>query len=119
MYRVMAGIEIDPAAPGYKHTLIQPRPGGGFTRVSASHLTPYGTVSSAWTMDGRAFELAVEIPPNTTATVRLPGARMAEATEGGQALAAARGLSAPRQDGPDVVVEAGSGVYRFAYLRAK
>ena len=28
MYRVMAGIEIDPAAPGYKHTLIQPRPGG-------------------------------------------------------------------------------------------
>ena len=27
MYRVMAGIEIDEAAPGYKHVLIQPRPG--------------------------------------------------------------------------------------------
>jgi len=27
MYRVMAGIEIDPAAPGYRHTLIQPGPG--------------------------------------------------------------------------------------------
>ena len=37
MYRVMAGIEIDQAAPGYKHILIQPRPGGGFTRVKASH----------------------------------------------------------------------------------
>ena len=35
MYRVMAGIEIDPAAPGYKHILIQPQPGGGFTSASA------------------------------------------------------------------------------------
>ena len=32
MYRVMAGIETDESAPGYKHVLIQPRPGGGFTR---------------------------------------------------------------------------------------
>ena len=40
MYRVMAGIEIDPAAPGYKHILIQPQPGGGFTSASASHVTP-------------------------------------------------------------------------------
>ena len=53
MYRVMAGIEIDEAAPGYKHVLIQPRPGGGFTSVKASHETPYGKVASAWTLDGR------------------------------------------------------------------
>ena len=119
MYRVMAGIEIDPAAPGYRHTLIQPRPGGGFTRVGATHLTPYGGVSSTWTVDGRAFELAVEIPANTTATIRLPGAQLREVTEGGQALASATGLKSPRQDGPDVVVEAGSGSYRFAYSLAK
>ena len=118
MYRVMAGIEIDPTSPGYRHTLIQPRPGGGFTGVSASHVTPYGRVSSAWKIDGRAFELAVEVPANTTATVRLPGARLAGVTEGGQALAAAKGLTAPRQDGPDVVVEAASGQYRFAYNMA-
>ena len=35
MYRVMAGIDIDEAAPGYKHVIIAPRPGGGFTSVSA------------------------------------------------------------------------------------
>jgi alpha-L-rhamnosidase len=119
MYRVMAGIEIDPAAPGYKHTLIQPRPGGGFTSVSASHATPYGRVSSAWKIDGSAFELAVEIPSNTTATIRLPGARLADVKEGGMALSAAAGLASPRQDGPDVVVDAGSGLYRFAYTPAK
>ncbi len=119
MYRVMAGIEIDPAAPGYKHTLIQPRPGGGFTSASASHMSLYGRVSSAWKMDGGAIELAVEIPPNTTATVRLPGARLAEVTESGRPLAAGSGIVSWRQDGPAVVVEAGSGLYRFAYTLAK
>jgi len=119
MYRVMAGIDIDPAAPGYKHTLIQPRPGGGFTSVSASHLTPYGRVSSAWKVDGQAFELGVEVPANTTATIRLPGARLAGVTEGGQPLSAAAGLSSARQDGSDAVVEAGSGSYRFTYALVK
>ncbi|MFO7692820.1 MAG: glycoside hydrolase family 78 protein [Vicinamibacterales bacterium] len=119
MYRVMAGIEIDPAVPGYKHTLIQPRPGGGFTRVSASHITPYGRVSSAWKIDGGALELAVEIPPNTMATVRLPDARLAEVTESGQALAAGHGITSWRQEGLAVVVEAGSGLYRFAYTLVK
>src|SRR4029077_2619791 len=64
MYRVMAGIDTDDAAPGYKHILIQPRPGGGFTSVKASHETPYGRVGSAWTRQGGRFELAVEVPPN-------------------------------------------------------
>ena len=119
MCRVMAGIGIDPEAPGYKHTLIQPRPGGGFTSASASHMTLYGRVSSAWKMDGGAFELAVEIPPNTTATVRLPDARLAEVTEGGRPLAAGDGITSWRQDGSAVVVEAGSGLYRFAHTLAK
>ena len=50
MYRVMAGIEIDPAAPGYKHVLVQPRPGGGFTRPRRATQTLYGKAASAWTL---------------------------------------------------------------------
>jgi len=119
MYRVMAGIEIDPAFPGYKHTLIQPRPGGGFTRVSASHVTPYGRVSSAWKLDGQSFELAVEVPANTTASVRLPGARLADVTESGRAITPGNGIASWRQDGQAVVVEVGSGLYRFGYILAK
>ena len=37
MYRDMAGIDIDPADPGYKHLLVHPMPGGGFTSVKAAH----------------------------------------------------------------------------------
>jgi alpha-L-rhamnosidase len=119
MYRVMAGIELDPAAPGYKHVLIQPQSGGGFTNVKASHNSMYGRVSSAWTLKDGRFELAVEVPPNTRATVRLPGAQLANVTEGSQALANGNGITGSRQEGDAVVVEIGSGQYRFAYPMTK
>ena len=92
-----------------------PRPGGGFTDVKASHETPYGKVSSAWTRKDGTFELRVEVPGNTRATVRLPKALLAGVTEGGQPLAGVSGVSGLKQDGDTVVVEIGSGSYRFAY----
>jgi alpha-L-rhamnosidase len=119
MYRVMAGIEIDPAKPGYKHIIIQPQPGGGFTSAKASHQTVYGRVSSAWTLKDGKFELAVEVPANTRATVRLPKAQLAGVTEGGQALAGGGVIAGARQDGDAVVVEVGSGQYRFGYAFGK
>ena len=118
MYRVMAGIDVDEAAPGYERILIQPRPGGGFTSAKASHETPYGRVATAWTIADGRFELAVEVPPNTKATVRLPGSELAAVTEGGQPLGDGNGVVARRQDGDAVVVEIGSGRYRFGYAWA-
>ena len=115
MYRVMAGIDVDEATPGYKHVLIQPRPGGGFTSVKASHETPYGKVASAWTIAGGRFELAVEVPPNTKATVRLPKAQLSSVTEGGTPLGDGNGVTGRRQDDDVAVVDVGSGQYRFAY----
>jgi alpha-L-rhamnosidase len=115
MYRVMAGIDVDETAPGYKHVLVQPHPGGGFTSVKASHETPYGKVASSWSLNGGRFELAVEVPPNARATVRLPKATLASVTESGKALAEGNGVASRRQDGDATVVEIGSGQYRFAY----
>jgi alpha-L-rhamnosidase len=57
----------------------------------------------------------VEVPANTRATVRLPRAELAGVSEGGQPLAAGNGIAGPKQDGDTVVVEIGSGTYRFAY----
>ena len=74
----------------------------------------YGRVSSAWAVRDGVFELAVEVPPNTTASVRLPDARLAGVTEGGRPLAVGNGIAAVRQEDGAVVVEVGSGTYRFA-----
>jgi alpha-L-rhamnosidase len=119
MYRVMAGIEIDEATPGYRHILIQPRPGGKATKVAARHDTPYGTVASAWTLEGEQFQLTVQVPPNTRATIRLPRATLATTTEGGQPIEGATDLLERRQDKDDVVIEVGSGEYRFTSTSKK
>ncbi len=119
MYRVMAGIELDPAVPGYKHILIQPQPGGGFQSVKADHETMYGKVTSAWVLKDGTFELAVQIPANTRATVRLPRATSAQVTESGKPIAQGNGIAQTRQDGDAVIVEMGSGSYQFAYPMQK
>jgi alpha-L-rhamnosidase len=118
MYRVMAGIELDPGEPGYKHTLVAPQPGGGFTSVKAAHESGYGRVASEWSLANGSFELAVTVAPNTHATVRLPGATLASVTEGGKAIETGNGVTGSRQDGSAVVVEVGSGQYRFSYPMA-
>jgi alpha-L-rhamnosidase len=115
MYQVLAPLDVAEAAPGYKHTLVAPRPGGGFTSARARHETMYGPVASAWTIKDGTFTLDVEVPPNATATVRLPGAHLADVTEGDHALAAGNGIASSRQDGEAAVVEIGSGEYRFRY----
>src|SRR4029079_9600026 len=109
MYEVMVGIDTDPSAPGYKHILIQPQPGGGFTHARASHASLYGKVASDWQLRDGQFTLTIEIPANTKATVRLPKAVLEKVTEGGRAITGAR------QDEKAVVVEVGSGRYVFAY----
>ena len=69
----VAGIEPDPSRPGYRHVLVHPQPGGGLTRASAWHDSPYGRVSSSWRVHGDRFTLDVVVPVNATAGVRLPG----------------------------------------------
>ncbi len=116
MYRVIGGIAIDPTAPGYKHVLIQPHLGGGFTHAMASHEGPYGLIRSNWHFDReRAFSLAVDVPPNSTATVRLPRARVPGITESERPLSQAAGVTRIRQVGENVFVDIGSGHYEFRY----
>ena len=115
MYRVMAGLEIDESMPAYKHVVIAPHPGGDFTEVNASHDTPYGRAASHWTRTAGGFELSVEVPANTTATVRLPNAKLEAVTEGGKAIQGLDGVTGSRQDGGTAIVDVGSGQYRFAW----
>jgi alpha-L-rhamnosidase len=113
MYRVVAGIELDEAAPGYKHILIEPHPGGGLTNASTSVESMYGLVASGWEIADRKITLKIEVPPNTTATVRVPKAKLEDVREGGKPLAGRAEISKARQAGDAVVVEVGSGKYVF------
>ncbi|HVN81221.1 MAG TPA: alpha-L-rhamnosidase C-terminal domain-containing protein, partial [Terriglobia bacterium] len=113
LYRVVAGIEIDVRQPGYKHSLIQPHPGGELTQVKASVQSMYGRVASEWELKEGRMVLRVEIPANTTATIRLPKAKLDQVTESGQPLQSSKGISGPRQIEDAVLAETGSGTYVF------
>jgi alpha-L-rhamnosidase len=115
LYRVAAGLDPDPEEPGYKHLRVRPHPGGGLTHARATLNTMYGPAASAWELADGRLRLDVTVPPNTHATVRLPGAVLAQVTESGGAVATADGVTRAVQDGEDVIVEVGSGRYQFAY----
>jgi len=119
MYRVVAGIEIDEENPGYRHVLIQPRPGGKLSWARAGIDTMYGEVAAHWEFDDGIFRLNVRIPPNTRATIRLPGALLEEVVESGSALGDAAGIRDSRQVDGAVSVETGSGDYVFTYSADK
>jgi alpha-L-rhamnosidase len=115
MYRVVAGLDLDPAHPGYKHFVVAPQPGGGLTHAAARVITQYGPAASSWDLrDGHLVVHAV-VPPNTSASVRLPGAVLTAVREGNAAVGEAAGVRAPKQDGDAVVLDVGSGTYEFSY----
>lgn len=113
LYRVVAGIEIDPERPGYKHIIIRPRPGGGLTHASAHHHSMYGEIISSWKIINEKFHLEITIPANTTAMVILPAIDSKEITESGKPIAQAKGIENVLTDEIGVRITVGSGKYHF------
>lgn len=113
MYRVVAGIELDERRPGYKHILIQPQPGGGLTNARAGVESMYGHVVSDWRIADGKLILTVEVPPNTTATIRLAKSKLEQVQESRKPVAGRTDLLGSRQANDAVLVEIGSGTYVF------
>ncbi|MEM7116012.1 MAG: family 78 glycoside hydrolase catalytic domain [Chloroflexota bacterium] len=113
LYSVVAGLVVDPMQPGYKHSIIQPNPGGGLTYAKATLKTPYGELASHWVKEGNELQLNLTIPVNTTATVLLPTAQAVGVLENDEPL--------DLEGNPDRIgdlqeitaVEIGSGQYHF------
>ncbi|MFC1782489.1 alpha-L-rhamnosidase C-terminal domain-containing protein, partial [Planctomycetota bacterium] len=115
LYQVVAGIDIDESNPGYKHTLIRPHPDGGLTHARASFHSMYGKIESSWEVAEENFQLIVEIPPNTYATVVLPYVKLEEVRESGKFLENTPEIKQFYQESDSVIVKLGSGRYRFEY----
>jgi alpha-L-rhamnosidase len=81
MYRSVAGLDLDPDEPGYRHIIFRPRPGGSLTWAEAALETPYGCVRIRWDRDGiNRLNLALDIPETCRCTVQPPPNFRAERT---------------------------------------
>jgi alpha-L-rhamnosidase len=115
LYRVVAGLDIDEQNPGYKHIMIRPHPGGELTYARARHNSLYGPIESGWSLSEGKMTVDILIPPNTTATVRLPKAKQVEVKESGKSLDNIETILEIHQREDAVVVLVGSGRYSFEY----
>ena len=118
MYTTIAGIDLDPRQPGYKHILIHPRPGGGLTMCKASYNSLHGPIQTEWHVEGDNYKLTVTIPANATASVFIDAPRD-KITEGGKAADEAEGVKFDRAEGDTQIFTVGSGTYEFSAPASK
>ncbi len=114
LYKHVAGLDLDPQNPGYKHIMLAPHPGGGLSKASAELKSMYGVIKSSWMLDHANFTYDVTVPANTTATVTLPFANQAKVMLNQTPLSAGK-FGKSQQEGENTVVQLGSGKYQFTY----
>jgi alpha-L-rhamnosidase len=112
-YKTLAGINLDPERPGFKHIIIRPRPVGDLIWVKASHRSPYGVIECDWRRDQGVFSLSVALPINTTAMVYVPAVAAGAVREGDGLASKSRCVRFVRMEDGCAVYEVGSGTYRF------
>jgi alpha-L-rhamnosidase len=113
MFDTVAGIGVDPEEPGFRHIVIQPQPGGGFTESSGSFDSIHGKIATQWTLRSGRFSLHVTIPINTTATIDLPTDDAASVREGGLAIAKHPEIKSVADANGTAQYLVGSGNYSF------
>lgn len=111
MYVTIAGIDL--SEPGYSKIKIAPRPGGGLTFARGSLTTPHGAVETNWTVSNGKLKLTVRVPPNTTATIRVPSSDANGLVEGGKPVSQAPGLQLLQSEADGITLSAGAGTYLF------
>lgn len=112
-YQDLAGLGVDPAAPGFKNVLIRPQPVGDLAWAEASHRSPYGEIKVRWDRPGKEFRLKTTVPPNSTATVWLPVRDGKTVRESGTPVERASSVRFLRHEGSESVYAIESGTYVF------
>jgi len=73
MYENILGIQPDSNSPGFKHFILRPLPGGTLTWAEGSFNSISGKIEAGWKKENNRFEYHFIVPPNTSATVCIPG----------------------------------------------
>ncbi len=112
-YKALAGINPDPTNPGFKHFIIRPHPVGDLTFARGEYNSIHGKIVSDWKIEHGQLCLRVVVPANTTATVFVPNAKLAEIRESGHPAVKATGVASFSQTstGADFDVESGEYVF--------
>lgn len=127
-YKVLAGINIDPAGPGFGRITIKPYVVGDLNYVNASVRTMRGMVSSSWKKSDHSLALNITLPVNTQAKVSVPKMKLGNVTikESGKAvwenssyIEGIAGITGASEEDEYVTFNVGCGSYSFELLKRK
>jgi hypothetical protein len=106
VYSGLAGIKQADNSIAFRNIEIKPQPVGDIFLVKASYHSVYGTIEIVWTKNENNFQLNVDIPANSTATIFIPVKR--------DQLIGMNGADIrPKIIDGNAVVKIGSGKYSF------
>lgn len=115
MYKVIAGLDMEATSPAYKKIKIEPKFAGiSFTSAKAIHESMYGKIVSSWQLTNDQVAVEVVVPPNTTADILLPKAKLVDVYEGDELLVTGD-IHSFIETSEGVKVTIGSGSYQFTY----
>jgi alpha-L-rhamnosidase len=72
LYRFVLGIEQEPGTAGFGRLVLRPHPGGQLGWARGCYRSVRGPVTAGWEKSGGAFVFRAQLPPNVTASVRIP-----------------------------------------------
>ena len=111
MFENIGGIKSDGA--GYKRIIISPQVGGKLRCAKTSYDSIHGLIITDWKIEKGLFELKVNIPANTTATVYIPAEDKNDVYEGTRQAHKADGVIFLTQGKEFTVYKVESGSYHF------
>src|SRR5437763_11543190 len=114
LYRFLLGIDQQPGTAGFGELLLRPHPGGSLDWARGSYESVRGTIRAGWKRDRGRFTYWTELPPNVTATVRIPSRQAAEVRDATGRLPSVLSSFPGAADAEEAVFEVGSGAHEFA-----
>jgi alpha-L-rhamnosidase len=113
IYKHLAGIQMAEQSCGYKKIIIKPTITSRLSFAGADHHSPYGMISSKWSLDEGELTMDISIPVNTTAMVYIPTDSPETIKESGKLLIHSKDLTGIDILNGMVRVGLGSGKYQF------
>ncbi len=115
MYNYSLGIQRDLEHPGFKHFVLRPTPDptGGMSFAKGYYDSMYGRIVSEWYEEEGGTRYVITVPPNTSATLYLPGESFADVRESGKKLRRAEGIEMGDAADGRLMMELESGSYEF------
>ena len=112
-YNSIAGIRFDETKPGMKHIIINPRKYSDIDFCKSSYNSLYGIIRSEWKYNEGRFELTVEIPANTSATIYIPSEYGTIINESKKTIIEQKDITILEKNDRHSILNVASGIYHI------